>query len=57
VLDEPDPGKQLRLNAHSSSTGKLRIGAIVGERGWTPDRYEQWCADTAGSQLLAGEPS
>ena len=29
VLDEPDPERQLRLNAHNSSTGKLRIGAIV----------------------------
>jgi AcrR family transcriptional regulator len=25
---------------------------LVRERGWTPDRYEQWCADTACSQLL-----
>lgn len=25
---------------------------LVGERGWTPDRYEEWFADTACSQLL-----
>ena len=28
---------------------------LVGTRGWTPDQYEQWCADTACSQLL-GRP-
>jgi AcrR family transcriptional regulator len=25
---------------------------LVDERGWTPERYEQWCADLACSQLL-----
>lgn len=25
---------------------------LVGQRGWTPDEYEQWCADLACSQLL-----
>ena len=25
---------------------------LVEERGWTPEQYEQWCADTACSQLL-----
>ena len=25
---------------------------LVGRRGWTPDEYEQWCADVACSQLL-----
>jgi len=25
---------------------------LVGERGWTPDAYEQWCAELACSQLL-----
>jgi AcrR family transcriptional regulator len=25
---------------------------LVQERGWTPEQYEQWCADTACSQLL-----
>ena len=25
---------------------------LVGERGWTPDAYEQWFADTACAQLL-----
>jgi AcrR family transcriptional regulator len=25
---------------------------FVVERGWTPEQYEQWCADTACSQLL-----
>ena len=26
---------------------------LVGARGWTPERYEQWCADLACAQLLA----
>jgi AcrR family transcriptional regulator len=25
---------------------------LVDERGWTPEQYEQWCADLACSQLL-----
>ena len=25
---------------------------LVEERGWTPEQYERWCADTACSQLL-----
>ncbi len=25
---------------------------VVGERGWTPERYEQWCGDLACAQLL-----
>ena len=25
---------------------------LVRERGWTPERYERWCGDTASSQLL-----
>jgi hypothetical protein len=25
---------------------------LVGERGWTPEEHERWCADTACSQLL-----
>lgn len=25
---------------------------LVGVRGWTPDEYEHWCADTAIAQLL-----
>jgi AcrR family transcriptional regulator len=25
---------------------------LVGERGWSPGQYEQWCADVACSQLL-----
>ncbi len=25
---------------------------LVGQRGWTPEQYEQWCADAACSQLL-----
>lgn len=25
---------------------------LVGLRGWTPEQYEQWCADTAVAQLL-----
>jgi AcrR family transcriptional regulator len=119
LLAEPDPERQLRLNARNSRVGKLRIGNVieviraaapidpeiaalwdriqteyranqravvqsvhekgalaagldvdratdilwtlnnptvwqllVGRRGWTPDQYEQWCADTACSQLL-----
>jgi hypothetical protein len=24
----------------------------VDERGWTPEEYEQWCADVACAQLL-----
>jgi AcrR family transcriptional regulator len=119
VLDENDPEKRLRLNAHNSATGKRRISGIlevirhaapidpetaalwqriqadyhanqraiverlaqrgdlrpdldvdratdilwtinhpntwqliVADRGWTPDQYEQWTADTACSQLL-----
>jgi AcrR family transcriptional regulator len=119
LLEEPDPERQLRLNARNSRVGKLRIGNVieviraaapidpeiaalwdriqteyhanqravvqsvhekgalaasldvdratdilwtlnnptvwqllVGGRGWTPDQYEEWCADTACSQLL-----
>ena len=25
---------------------------LVGQRGWTPEAYEQWCADAACAQLL-----
>ncbi len=25
---------------------------LVGQRGWTPEEYEQWCADAACAQLL-----
>jgi AcrR family transcriptional regulator len=28
---------------------------LVGRRGWTPEEYEQWFADTVSAQLLAGE--
>src|SRR6185369_125640 len=28
---------------------------LVDERGWTPEQYEQWCADTACTQLLKQE--
>jgi AcrR family transcriptional regulator len=117
VLDEPDPERQLRLNARNSRVVKQRIAGIlevirtaapidpdtgelwrriqtefhanqravveslrdkgalaldvdraadilwtlnhpslwqllVDERGWTPEQYEQWCADTACAQLL-----
>lgn len=119
VLDEPDPERQLRLNARNSRRAKLRIANVlnviraaspldsdiaalwegiqseyhgnqraivesvadkealrpeldveratdilwtinhpdvwhllVAERGWTPDEYEQWTADSACSQLL-----
>ena len=119
VLDEPDPERQLRLNAANSRLGKVRLGAVleviraaapsdpeidalweriqreyhanqraivesvaekgglrtgldatqaadiiwavnhpdvwqllVGRLGWSPARYEQWCADTACQQLL-----
>lgn len=30
---------------------------LVGQRGWTPDQFEQWFADTACRQLLATPPS
>jgi AcrR family transcriptional regulator len=120
VLEEPDPARQLRLNARNSREGKLRVAALaevirsaapldpeiealwarinteyranqqviaeslnrkgalrpgldvegaadilwtlnhpntwqllVTQRGWTPDRYEQWVGDTACAQLLA----
>jgi AcrR family transcriptional regulator len=119
VLEEPDPERQLRLNARNSKTVKLRIGPLIEvirnaasvdpdievlwgriqsdfydnqraivktlhdrgalrrgldvtratdilwtlihpnvwqllvvERGWTPERYEKWFADTAVAQLL-----
>jgi AcrR family transcriptional regulator len=26
---------------------------LVDQRGWSPDRYEKWCADTACAQLLS----
>jgi AcrR family transcriptional regulator len=119
VLNEPDPAKQLRLNARNSRAGKERMchvlevirtaastdpdiavlweriqsdylenqraiiesiakkkalkrgldvdsaadilwtlnhpslwQALVGERGWPPERYEQWCADAAVAQLI-----
>ena len=120
VLDEPDPERQLRLNARNSRAVKTRAAALleviraaapsdadiaalwsriqtdfydnqraiveslheqegaaaaaststratdilwtlnhpdlwqllVGERGWTPEQYEQWFGDTACAQLL-----
>ncbi|MEA2134099.1 MAG: hypothetical protein QOC68_2008 [Solirubrobacteraceae bacterium] len=119
VVEEPDPERQLRLDARNSRVVKLRIAALlevirsaapidpdiaalwhriqtefhanqrviverlndknalsptldvdratdilwtinhpnlwqllVDERGWTPEQYEQWCADLACSQLL-----
>ena len=119
AVEEPDPERQLRLNARNSRTRKVRIGALldairsgaliepdiealwnriqteyhanqrviveslnekralspgldvdratdilwtinhpdvwqllVGERGWTPEHYEQWCGDVACTQLL-----
>lgn len=122
ALDEPDPERQLRLNARNSRAGKLRLGAVievirtaaaadpeiealweriqaeyhanqraivasvaakgalaakldlaratdvvwtinhpnlwqllVGRLDWTPDQYEQWCADTVCAQLLPEE--
>jgi AcrR family transcriptional regulator len=124
VLEEPDPRRQLRLNARNSAAGKRRIAAIaevirsaapldaeidalwrrigseyhanqgaiieslnekgalaprldvgaatdilwtlnhpntwhllVDDRGWTPQRYEQWCGDTACAQLLRSPSS
>jgi AcrR family transcriptional regulator len=29
MLDEPDPELQLRMNAHNSATGKIRIGGLL----------------------------
>ena len=119
VVEEPDPQRQLRLNARNSRAAKTRIAGVlkvireaapvdpdtgalweriqtefhanqrviverlaqrkalrrgldvdratdilwtlnhpdvwqllVGERGWTPEHYEQWFGDTACSQLL-----
>jgi AcrR family transcriptional regulator len=119
VVEEPEPERQVRLNARNSRAGKLRIAALaevirsaapldpdiaalwkrigteyhanqrviaeslnekdalkpgldvgratdilwtinhpntwqllVGERRWTPEQYEQWCADLACAQLL-----
>jgi AcrR family transcriptional regulator len=124
LLDEPDPERQLRLNAHNSRVVKLRAGALlkvirdaasadediaglwsriqsefhgvqrgiveslhakhalrpgldvtrgadllwalnhpdlwqllVEERGWAPEEYERWCADTACAQLLVAKPA
>jgi AcrR family transcriptional regulator len=121
VVEEPDPERQLRLNARNSRARKVRIAGLlevirnaapadpdsaalwsriqtefhanqrviveslrkrkalrrglgvdratdilwmlnhpdvwqllVRERGWTPDEYERWFADTACSQLLGG---
>lgn len=123
VLEEEDPERRLRLNAHNSADGKRRLSGIlevirsaapvdpeiaalwrriqaeyhvnqraiverlaargdlrpeldtdraadilwtinhpntwqllVVTRGWTPDQYEQWSADTACAQLLAPRP-
>jgi len=28
---------------------------LVGERGWTPEAYEQWFGDTACDQLLSAK--
>ena len=120
VLDEPDPERQLRLNARNSCEGKLRAAALaevirssapldpdidalwerinheyhanqrvivqslddkgalqrgltidratdilwtlnhpntwqllVAQRGWTPEQYEQWVAETSSAQLLS----
>ena len=124
VLQEPDPDRQLRLNARNSREGKLRVAALaevirsaapldpdiqalwtrigdeyhanqraivqslsdkqalhpdldlegatdilwtlnhpntwqllVRERGWTPERYERWSAQTAIAQLLTPQGS
>jgi len=123
VLEEPDPERQLRLNASNSRMVKERAGALlgvirgaaptdpaidalwgriqadfydvqrpivealhtrkalrhgldvtratdilwtlnhpdvwhllVGQRGWTPEQYEQWFGDTTCSQLLEPQP-
>ena len=29
---------------------------LVGERGWTPEQWERWFADTVGAQLLLASP-
>jgi AcrR family transcriptional regulator len=123
VLDEPDPGRQLRRNARNARLVKQRIAGVlkvlrsaapvdpdaealwrliqtdfygnqraiveslharqalrpgldvvaatdvlwtlnhpdvwlllVGERGWTPEQWERWFADTACAQLLGRPP-
>jgi hypothetical protein len=33
-----------------------RAGGGVGERGWTPDEFERWFAETMRAQLLAPRP-
>jgi AcrR family transcriptional regulator len=122
VVEEPDPQRQLRLNARNSRAAKTRIAGglkvireaapvdpdtgalweriqtefhanqrviverlaerkalrrgldvdratdilwtlnhpdvwqlLVGERGWTPEQYEQWLGDTTCSQLLRND--
>lgn len=122
VVEEPEPQRQLRLNARNSRAAKTRIAGVlkvireaapvdsdtgalweriqtefhanqrviverlaqrkalrrgldvdratdilwtlnhpdvwqllVGERGWTPEQYEQWFGDTACSQLLRSD--
>lgn len=122
VVEEPDPQRQLRLNARNSRAAKTRIAGVlkvireaapvdsdtgalweriqtefhanqrviverlaqrkalrrgldvdratdilwmlnhpdvwqllVGQRGWTPEQYEQWFGDTACSQLLGSD--
>ena len=99
VVDEPDPERQLRGNAHNARMVKQRIGGVlkilrsavpvdpdaealrpglevtratdilwtlnhpdvwlllVGERGWTPEQWEQWFADTTCAQLLRHSPT
>jgi hypothetical protein len=124
VVDEPDPDRQLRRNAHNARMVKQRIGGVlkilrsaapvdpdaealwrlvqtdfhdnqrviveslqakqalqpglevtraadilwtlnhpdvwlllVGERGWTPEQWELWFADTACAQLLRRPPT
>ena len=43
-------------NAPRTSSGRSTTRPagplLVVERGWTPEQYEQWCADTACDQLL-----
>jgi hypothetical protein len=41
-------------------TGSLRGGSnhrLVHERGWSPERFQQWLVQTLSRQLLADEPA
>ena len=54
LVDRADVGRAtdiLRTLSHPSLWQLL-----VEERGWTPDEYEAWCAETTCAQLLRASP-